>query len=246
VATQKCDIDLAKKYLQVKMSAEESASFEKNLASDPQFREDFEFNKDLLDSMCIHYKSVLKGKLQDLEVSEDKPGKQLKQRYFFRLSGIAAALALMIVAVYTLWFNQPDAQEVFNQYYTPYYNIMDGAERSVDNESGHLAMRLYDQKQYKEALQVFREAIAQNPEDTVLVFYKALSHLSIAQTDAAMVDLKMVSESNHELHEAAQWYLGLAYLQKGDATNAKQLFENIKNSDSSYREQANQILGDLE
>jgi tetratricopeptide (TPR) repeat protein len=247
VAAIRCDIDETKRYLQGKMSAEEAAAFEKNLETDPQFREEFAFNKDLLESMRIHYKSVLKDKLQSLEYSAEDSQKKGGQRRFFQITGMAAAIALVVAVGYGLFFTPSDPQGVFDQHFTPYYNVLGGTERSAGNVSGDLAMRLYEQQQYEEALVIFREAIRQHPDNTSLLFYKALSHLSVAQADSAIVDLnQVVNEPEGQLQEPARWYLGLAYLQKGDVRQAKEIFAIIKASADSYSERAGEILEALD
>lgn len=225
------------------MSAEEAASFEKNLKDDPQFREEFDFNKDLLESMRIHYKSVLKDKLVNLEKPNEGSSKKSGKNRFFQITGIAAVVALMIALSYGLFFNPVDTQAVFEEYYSPYYNVLGGAERSVDNVNGNLAMRLYEQQQYEEALLVFREAIHQNPDNPSLPFYKALSHLSVEEADSAIADLtRVVNQTEAPLQEPARWYLGLAYLQKGDTKKAKELFKEIEASGDSYSERASEVL----
>lgn len=247
MAAIRCDIDQTRRYLQGKMSAEETASFEKNLKTDPQFREEFDFNKDLLESMRIHYKAVLKDKLQHLEEATDQPQKKTGQRHFFRITGIAAAIALLVAVGYGLFFTSSDPQAVFDQYYTPYYNVLEGTERSAGNASGDLAMRLYEQQRYEEALPVFGEAVSQNPNNTSLLFYKALSHLSVGQADAAVMDLnQVVNKPDEQLEEPVRWYLGLAYLQKGDTEKAAAVFKEIEASGDSYSERAKEILEALD
>lgn len=225
------------------MSAEEAAAFENNLETDPQFREEFDFNKDLLESMRIHYKSVLKDKLQSLEEPAEDSQKKGNQRRFFQITGIAAAIALLLAVGYGLFFTPSDPQGIFEQHFTPYYNVLNGTERSAGNVSGDLAMRLYEQQQYEEALVVFREAIRQHPDNTGLLFYKALSHLSVTQSDSAIAALnQVVNEPEGQLQEPARWYLGLAYLQKGDVGQATEMFTTIKASGDSYSERASEIL----
>lgn len=243
----RCDIDETKRFLQGKMNADEATAFQQNLETDPQFREEFDFNKDLLESMRIHYKSVLKGKLQNLEDSEETPApKKTKQRSFWQISSIAAAIALLFVIGYALLFNRADTESVFDQYYSPYYNVLDGTERSVGNENTDLAMRLYDQQRYEEALLVFEEAITQNPQNTGLLFYKAISHLSLEQPDSAIATLNhIVNQPDNQFQEPAQWYLGLSYLQKGNTEKAKTQFETIESSNNSYSDRARNILDAL-
>lgn len=247
MAAIRCDIDQTRRYLQGKMSTEETAMFQKNLETDPQFREEFDFNKDMLESMRIHYKSALKDKLQSLEKPAEGPQKKGGQRRFLQMSGIAAAVALMIGLAYAFIFNTIDTQAVFDEYYSPYYNVLEGTERSVENVSGNLAMRLYDQQQYEEAILVFEEAISQDPNNVHLLFYKALSHLSIDQAEAAIAALKQVlNDPGNQLQEPARWYLGLAYLQNDDVEQAEEIFLSIKASGDSYSERASTILEALE
>jgi len=228
------------------MSAEEVEAFEQKLKTDPQFREDFEYNRDLLESMRIHYKSALKNKLKQLDAPADDPYKKAGTRRFFQVTGIAAAIALLVGVGYALFFTSSDTQALFEQYYSPYYNVVDGSERSAGDVSGELAMRLYDQQRYEEALLVFKEAISRNPENHRLLFYKAMSHLSISQTDTAIANLQEVMNKPEErLHEPARWYLGLAYLQQGNVDKAKEIFATIESSNDSYSQRAGEILNAL-
>jgi tetratricopeptide (TPR) repeat protein len=247
VAAIRCDIDQAKKYLQGMMHAEEAAAFEKNLESDPQFREEFDFNRELLESMRIHYKATLKEKLHNLEgASVLHKQSSIKSTKIFRIAGMAAAIALAITLGYGLLFNPTDPQATFEQYYSPYYNVLDGAERSIENESGDLAMRLYDQQRYEEAVKVFDTALTKDPDNINLQFYKALSLMSIGQADSAIVQLKQVLENTQDpWYEPARWYLGLAYLQSGDVSQAKGIFTAIMASDDSYSERAGELLETL-
>lgn len=230
------------------MSAEEAAVFENNLATDPLFREEFDYNKDLLDSMRIHYKSALKHKLQKLEAVSVVPSqKKTSSRRIFKRVGMAASIALAITLGYVLLFNRTDPQAIFVQYYAPYYNVLDGTERSMEDERGDLAMRLYDQQRYEEAVKVFDTALTKNPDNINLQFYKALSLMSIGQADSAIVQLQQVLENTQDQwYEPARWYLGLAYLQSGQVNQAKGIFIAIKASDDSYSERAIEILEALD
>ncbi len=238
----RCDMDQTSKYLQGKMQAEEKEAFEQLLNTDALFREEFEFNRDLLESMRIHYRSRLKGRLQDLEQAA-VPTAFRQRRVYYWVSGMAAAVLLVIVTSYWFFFLRTNPQLVFDQYYTPYYNVLEGTERSMSGNQGELAMRLYDQKRYEDAIPVFEQAIARQPNAPFLLFYKGLSHLSIKQADSAIVNLEKVrSRADFRLIEPAQWYLGLAYLQKGEIETAESVFEEIANSQGSYSDRASDIL----
>lgn len=237
-----CDMDQTRRYLQGRMKADELRAFEEQLKTNAPFREEFEFNKDLLESMHIHYKNRLKDKLRSLDQSS--AGKAFPHSgWYYKWAGIAAALLVVAISSYWFFFLRTNTQAIFDQYYTPYYNVLDGAERSVDGDYGNLAMRLYDQERYEEALPVFERAIAQEPDASMLLFYKALAHLSTGQADAAIVHLeKVMAQTDFRLKEPARWYLGLAFLHKGDTAAAKNIFEEIAATHDSYSERAKEIL----
>ena len=236
-----CDIDETKRYLQGKMTAEESAHFEDNLVNDPQFRQDFEFNKDLLESIRTHFGNELKNKLK--EVDENHSARQSRSRFFIPVIGIAATVSILVFFFIKIVINTTDYQVLFDQYYSPYYNILGESERSVNKEDGNLAMRLYDQKRYEEAIRVFDNLIEQDPDNSAFRFYKALSHLELDQTASAIESLKMVvNKSDKRFEEPARWYLGLAYVNAEEIEKAKETFRDIIANESSYSERAVEIL----
>lgn len=224
---------------------EEAADFEKNL-EDPQFREAFEFNKDLLDSMRIHYRSELKNKLKSLDDGMvPSIAKSTNKRFY--MIGVAAAIVFIVASTLVFLFDQTDHQELFSEYYSPYYNVLDEAERSLDGEGEDLAMRLYDQRKYEEAITVFEEAIQNNPNSEALRFYQALSYLSIGQADSAIVQLSPIaSASQARFREPARWYLGLAYLRRDDLKEAEAIFKSIVDDGDSYSDRAKEILEALD
>ena len=230
------------------MEADEVRRFEEGLRNDAQFREEFDYNKELLESMQMHYKSALKDKLRALEDTAPAPFRKKASTWpTYKLAGIAAAVTILMALGYGLFFNQPDPQRTFAQYYSPYYNVLEGTERSGNTTRGSLAMRLYDQQRYEEAARVFDRVVRQLPNNSAFRFYAALSQMSAGQADAAITNLQQVLKNpQDQWHEPARWYLGLAHLQQGDTEKARELLQAIAASESSYRRQAREVLDALE
>src|SRR5699024_5215413 len=98
---------------------------------------------------------------------------------------------------------------------------------------------------YQEAIQIFSKGIQQHPESRQLYLYRGKQHIKVRHFDAAIEDLKHVTElifgkkdtaetnkdtsgkqkSNGSLSTNTWYQLGLAYYMKGAFKKAKNAFE---------------------
>ena len=104
------------------------------------------------------------------------------------------------------------------------------------------AVSTYEQKKFVEAASAFQKLQVENPDVIAFQFYRALSELSLKNTDTAVSILKEISKkTGHLFIEQSQWYLALAYLQKGERIKAKNQFQTIPVGAYQY-EAAKKIL----
>lgn len=239
-------IEEVRKYLQGSMTPEEVIQFEDRMDKDPAFAEEVQLNRELLESMSHHFKGKLKERLkhEDKKVVflGDKRGKPIWKRVLV----MAASVALIAFASYFLFYGGPNNQELFDQYHTTYYNVVEGSTRSGDVPKATEAFKQYDQGDFKTAAESFGSLISQDPSNLDWIFYLGLANLEIQESDEGIDAFEKILEaSTNEWLEPARWYLGLAYLQAGKIKNAKETFQQIASDGNSYSERAEKLLGKL-
>ena len=233
------DIERLKDYLNNRLSKEEKDSIENRLESDPQFKEQFEINKSLLEGIEYHFDKQLKQSFKDREI-------KLKKRKLSLVLAVAASFLVIAIFSYRAWDINPNHTEVFLKYYKPYYNVVDEPKRDsfllADDAS---AFQLYDKGEYRKAIGGLQSALTRNPQNAHASFYLGLSYLALDQPDSAVRYLNKSYQGESALSEPAQWYLGLAYLKSGRTEEAKKVFKEIANTRGGYRDRAESILEDL-
>jgi len=245
VSDYNIDIDEVRDYLQDKLSSQRKQEIDKMIASDPEYAREFTQQKELVESMTVFYRGKLKQKLK----AEDqaKRPKQVRSASISkrRWWAMAASVVLIAVSGYLLFFSDPSSQELFDEYYRPYYNVLTSGERSGEKTEMD-AMSLYERGRYQEAITAFQEEIKDPSSQTALVFYLGLSYLAADQPLKAIENIeKVISGPASVLQEPAQWYLGLAYLKAEDIENAQRVFREIQNTSGSYQDQSSEILDQL-
>ncbi len=239
------DIDEVRDYLQDKLSSQRKQEIDKMIASDPEYAREFTEQKELVESMTMFYRGKLKQRLKEEDQAkrpaQGKSASIDKRRWW----AMVASLALIAVSGYLLFFSDPSSQELFDEHYKPYYNVLSSGERSGEITEMD-AMSLYERGRYQEAIIAFHEEIKDPSSQTALVFYLGLSYLATDQPLKAIEKIeKVISGPATVLQEPAQWYLGLAYLKAEDIENAKRLFNEIQNSGGAYQDQSSEILDQL-
>jgi len=239
------DIEEVRRYLNGNMTGDEQAQFKSRLENDPAFAEEVNLNRVLLESIDLHFKSKLKERLQKGdEVFRITP--PTKKRTLKQVLAMAASLSLIAVASYFLFYKNADPQQLYDQYHTTYYNVVDGNVRSGETEAVSRAFELYDQGDFQAAAHSFERIIKQDKDNMDYIFYQGLSLLEMGNADTAIASfMKVVSATDDSWTEPAKWYLGLAYLRAGRSKKAGQVFEEIVGEGGSYSERAKEILKKL-
>jgi len=210
------------------------------LERDPQFKEQFEINKSLLEGIEYHFDKQLKQSFKDREI-------KLKKRRLSLVMSVAASFLIIAVLSYWMWDINSGNSDVFLKYYKPYYNVVDEPKRdSVLLPDDVSAFKLYDKGEFPKAIGALRGALTKNPHDAQASFYLGLSYLAVNQLDSAVLYLNKSYQGEIEFSEHAQWYLGLAYLKSGRTEEAKKVFKEISNTTGAYRDRAESILKDLQ
>lgn len=174
----------------------------------------------------------------------------------------AAAIALLAATAAGIYFYfQPAAapsQQLYSAYFEPIGSAIPetglrkaGDQAPPEKASLTLALRLYEQGAYEQALLPFERHLGQAPSDAEGRFYYGISLMGAELYPAAISELQRALEeaTSTPYRNGSRWYLGLAFLKTGATGQAKmQLQALLRESDegSSYHRQAAALLRDLQ
>ncbi|WMQ64161.1 tetratricopeptide repeat protein [Imtechella halotolerans] len=237
---------LIEKYFTGKITAEESLEFKKRYISDPEFKQEVDFYKNVKKVAGAVDDENFKVTLQCFE-SEFSRRRSIRPTDRIRTFIAIAAVFVIGFSIVSLWPTKVSEADLFNTYFEPSKNISIPIIRSEGSQEIITeAFDAYSIKDYEKAASLFEKAftVHRNPE---LLFYQANSLLANGQTEYAIEQFKKHLELQEMLTNRSHWYLALAYLKSGNLKETKiALRAYIKTGERFKREEAMSLLESLE
>lgn len=225
---EEADIELIEAYLRGDLKGQALAAFQKRRQDDHEFdREVADYTQIINQIRTSNEKDFLnKVKGWENEIDHQEKVKVIPLRTIFSIA--ASVLVLAIAGVFVFWNSQADHEELFQEYFQPYENVI--SERSGENDHQQQGMELYDQKKYDEAIIQLRLAAAEDSDDPLLQCYLGIAYLATGNAQQA----KTIFESMIQIHdgqslfkEVAEWNLAMTYLKLDDEALAKETLTGI-------------------
>lgn len=245
--------DLIEKYLEQKMTIEERRAFEQLIKNDPALREEVELHQQIggtLKGEKIHQlRDVLKETDKNWGVEGGDQKVKPRTINFRRIIAIAATVLLMVVA-YQFFFPGSGAisnEQLFADNFQPYQMLLSQRNLSQEekNEVLENAISAYTKGDFQNASEAFLKLSENDPNDISYQFYHAVATLGAKDNDTSIkLFRKIIAAENHPFKEQSQWYLALAYLQKGETKSVEKSLKKIQSGQFKYAE-AQQILKEL-
>lgn len=253
------NIDLIERYLDNRLSAEELTEFEQRKKDDKKFNELVTEMNTLVQGIRFSEREKLREELADLEAGLPEVEAKLKAEtkvekgkvVFLKRRAFQMAVAASVVIAFGLFYVlRPTAMsgdDLFNEFYKPYPNIIHGVERSVIPELTleQKAYYNYEAGNYQEAINLFDEFLQENSNDNYARFYKAVSYMGLGDYTQTIPQLEVLIAEDIELSNQAQWYLGLALVKTEQYEKATEVLTKLSQSTSSYAPKAQQVLDKL-
>jgi len=260
--------ELVQKYLDKQMSKEEMKVFEEELKVNPDLYEELLFHKEVdsaikeLIEENMFIKNLEKAHSSYLKTIEQGGKTNIFSRKFAFMPKEAkpktkpvvwyAAAAVTTLLIGSAVFfsiqsggNSPD--RLYAEYKIPYE--VGGVQRSASSTTEDVyltALALFEQKDYKACIANLDKLIAQGNAKSSVHYYKGLALLETDDAKEAVKNLLITAaDSQSELQQEAEWFLGLAYLKAKDVQNAKKQFIHIKELYPYYKTKAGEILDKL-
>ena len=235
-------------YINGRMTAEEQQSFERELSSNSELREEVEMHRQLVSSIETESVRQMLEQIHDENFArEETPLVSMRSRSRYFPLAIAASIALLILAgwwVFSLQSSQPEA--LYAAYFTP----AEGLPTTLgyaDNAQFAEGMISYKLGAYAEALDYWKPLLSADPANDTLNYYSGLAYLASEQPDQAIAYLdKVVENESSGYNTDARWYLALAYLKNEQTTEAQALLQVLAEEDSPYQEESREVLEKLE
>lgn len=231
---------LIEKYFNNKLTKAEFRQLEKLLKNDQQLKAQFYKELEIKQFIAQEKNSVLKSRFQELERNSQRKPKWIP---------FAAALAL-IMGLFSFIYNfLKNDQDLYAENFEVYPNVISPITRSESSQENTetIAFEHYDKGNYDEAIKAFDLAYERIPKD-YLLFYKAVSFLAHGQIEEGIRVFKSYGweQHNSDFSSAANWYLGLAYIEQQQFDLAEIHLRKVVNSESVLSKQAQKLLGSLD
>jgi len=127
--------------------------------------------------------------------------------------------------------------------YDTYFDYYDGPGnmRGLVENTYEIGMIKFNDKNYKDALEIFESVILLGGENSTVYFFAGLSSLFLEMSDKALSYFSLCEEDS-SLYEDVEWYTAGSYILGDNVKEAKIVLEKIANSDSYYNETSSKIL----
>ncbi len=237
-------IEQIERYLAGELPAKERASFEEQMAADPELSEAVDRVKDSLQIIDIAGAHDLRQELRSIheEIEHEKKGTN-PWRYLLPL---AASIILVCLAYIGFWpTDKADHQTFFATYHEVYRSPMNlRQDNPAFNRIWQEAIQAYDEGDYPAALPKFREISNAGKGMSYLgSFYAGQCLLSMDSSSAAVVAFQKVLQTDNDYREQARWYVALCYLKQGKPEALRTSLEAITEDPEAYRyKEALQLL----
>lgn len=212
-------------YFSNQLTAEQERAFNDLLDTDPDFKAQFIFEKDLQLAIRKKEKQDLKAKLQGFERELHERSSVTSSKSRFRPWSIAASVAMLLAVGWFGYnaFSGMSNQDLYNAHFEPYPNTVYTITRSDGNQSlERKAFVAYESQDYEGAARLFLEA-----GETIAHgnFYLAQVLLQLNRNEEAIELLAQSILEDSTFEAEANWYLALAYLKENNTESAKEVLE---------------------
>ncbi|MDW3209193.1 MAG: hypothetical protein R8N23_04960 [Reichenbachiella sp.] len=232
------DLKLIEGKVDKTLDENDSAQFTQRLNESDSFKEEFQLQKALIDTLIKSNQRDLKDELSSYLV-ESRQAKKIKTSQL-----LAAAVSILIISVFAYTLTSSFSKnhlELFQAHFQVYPAppITRGAE---DLDSNAEIFEAYRNENFTEAIKLFdsKDLLGKGP------LYKASCHLKLNETLKAISILEAASSSeNKHLSQTAEWYLGLAYLKNNELEQCEEILEKIVANKQLFHSEAGLILQEV-
>lgn len=227
------------------MSQEEVRSFEKDLASDPVLKEEFEevsaAYRLIRDQLRQRDEEAFRSKL--LEVME-KPTLKIRHnragswpRWYFLLP-LAGSVAILL-AVFLM--NQR-GDRILSRFFEPDKDPVILAFNQGTRGDSEPGIMLYHEGHYQESMDKMSELLEQDPENRLTLLFYLLASMELDMQEAVLDRvLTLASDTEQRLGQSLNWYTTLALVKSGRLEEASTQILTLTEQPGPYQTDARRL-----
>ncbi|MBD0777360.1 tetratricopeptide repeat protein [Maribacter sp. ANRC-HE7] len=235
-------------YFANQLTEDRQKLFNELLENDPDFKTQFEFEKNLKRVIKKNQKENLKQKLVGFEKEIKSSDQNSNSKSSFKFWSMAASFALLVALGWMAYstFSGPDYDELYASNFETYPNTVYTITRSDGGQSlTRDAFAAYEANDHARAVTAFLD-LKKEGETGQVDFYLAQSYLNLGKDKEAIAALKSVIVGSKEFKAEAHWYLALAYLKSKDEVNAVATLKSLVENFDYKKEKAQTLLKALD
>lgn len=229
------------RYLSGEMPDSEKKEFEQELANNEELVKEIKIHKEIESFFADKETSELREKLEKIH---GKTNNSKSNIFLRRRLAVAAGVVLLLgfgILMFLLTENVTN-NELYNKYadvYTPANITRGDTSNPLTN-----ALNKYSNKEFSEALELFKEAKEIGYDLTFDIrICLGITYTETGNTNEAVKEFENVISNHKLLEQQAQWYLGLTYLKADSTEKAVEIFSEIsKNKDHYKNKEAEKIV----
>jgi len=239
--------EFIERYLKGEMAPEEKIWFEKEIEGNQLLKNDIRlWNK--VDNVLSN-KELILLKAQLNQIHEEiyhatEKGKGAIRKIYQRVYYSAGVLvvAVLMFALYLTNRNFTN-EKLVELYYQPEVGSVTYRSAEGVQDKMSQAMELYNSKEYKLAIDIFEQILAEDNNKPGVNLYSGIAHMELNKYGIASDRfLNVLSNKPNPFVESAQWYLGMCYLIVDNRAAAEKYFKELAYNDSYYSKNAKKIL----
>ena len=259
------DLSLIEEFLRRTLSEKEHNAFLERLQNDPEFRQAYEFEKQLFENLddsqwnyienksaqpVKAYKALFESeKTQELTQTLTEIGNeyvdQPKAKKKWIWYAVAAVIAILITTPFLFTSNRVDPGQLYTTYFEA-SQLPSLASRGDSPDSLLIrAQGYFDQKDYENVLVLYSEASPAQQNKSIVQLAKGISEMELGLFQEAEETLIAFAKSEFMDASKGEWFLALLYLKMEETPKAESILNKIILEESYNYKKAEEILEKL-
>ena len=238
-------VDQIIKYLSDEMNQEEAGSFEKDMASNPLLKEEYE-------EVSAAYR-LIREQLQQRDEESfrarlvkimEKPAPKIQHksyghrpRWYFLLP-LAASLAILL----TVFLMNQRSDKILSRFFEPAKDpviLTINQETRGGSESG---INLYHDGHYLESMDKMSELLEKDPENQLALLFYLLASMELDQQETVLEKvLPLAVHSEQRLGQSLNWYTSLALVKSARLEEASTQLQTLTGQPGPYQADARRL-----